>query len=193
MNERIKKSLLLIGSILIITGGLIFLGLQTNVFSSMQESAKVEDTSEEHPEAATKRNYPVADFQLPLLNSKGEEVSLEDFRGKVIFMNLWATWCPPCIVEMPDIENLYRDLKDEDIVFIMLSLDHKFQKAVDFVEKNNYSFEIYETMKGMPDMYITQSIPTTFVINAEGELVLTHIGMGDFDTAEFRDYLRDQK
>ncbi|MCM4160682.1 TlpA family protein disulfide reductase [Antarcticibacterium flavum] len=193
MNKKIKKNLLVFGSILVIAGGLIFLGLQTNVFSTLQETAKVEDTAEKNSEAGTKRNYPAADFQLQLLNSEGEEVNLEEFRGKVIFMNLWATWCPPCIVEMPDIENLYRDLKDEDIVFIMLSLDHKFQKAVDFVEKNNYSFEIYETVKGMPDMYITQSIPTTFVINAEGELVLTHIGMGDFDTAEFREFLLEQK
>ncbi|HSI69507.1 MAG TPA: TlpA disulfide reductase family protein [Gillisia sp.] len=192
MSDKIKRNLLLIGSILVITGGLIFLGLQTNMFG-FNDSALVEETSEEPSENETTRNYPDADLQLQLVNSKGEEVSLEDYRGKVIFINLWATWCPPCIVEMPDIENLYRDLKDEDVVFIMLSLDHKFQKAVDFVEKNNYSFEIYETVKGMPDMYYTQSIPTTFVINAEGKLVLTHIGMGDFDTAEFRDYLRDQK
>jgi thiol-disulfide isomerase/thioredoxin len=192
MSDKIKRNLLLIGSIIVVTGGLIFLVLQTNLFG-FNDSVLVEETSEEPSEKKAARNYPEADLQLQLKNSKGEEVSLEDYRGKVIFINLWATWCPPCIVEMPDIEKLYRDLKDEDVVFIMLSLDHKFQKAVDFVEKNNYSFEIYETVKGMPDMYYTQSIPTTFVINAEGKLVLTHIGMGDFDTAEFRDYLRDQK
>lgn len=192
MSDKIKRNLLLIGSILVITGGLIFLGMQANIFG-FNDAALDEKTWEEPSENKAARNYPEADLQLQLKNSKGEEVSLEDYRGKVIFINLWATWCPPCIVEMPDIENLYRDLKDEDIVFIMLSLDHKFQKAVDFVEKNNYSFEIYKTVKGVPDMYYTQSIPTTFVINAEGKLVLTHIGMGDFDTAEFRDYLRDQK
>jgi thiol-disulfide isomerase/thioredoxin len=192
MNEKLKKNLLLFGSILVITGGLIFLGLQTNMFG-FNDSALVKKLPKNPQRNEAARNYPEADLQLQLKNSKGEEVSLEDYRGKVIFINLWATWCPPCIVEMPDIEKLYRDLKDEDVVFIMLSLDHKFQKAVDFVEKNNYSFEIYETVKGMPDMYYTQSIPTTFVINAEGKLVLTHIGMGDFDTAEFRDYLREQK
>ena len=130
---------------------------------------------------------------MNLLNSKGEEVSMEHFRGKVIFINLWATWCPPCIAEMPGINSLYQEVEDEGVVFLMLSVDENFEKAKRFKEKKGFDFEVYKADGGIPQMFYSQSIPTTFIINAKGELVLTHTGMADYDTAEFKDFLRSLK
>lgn len=130
-----------------------------------------------------------ADLNLRLVDAQGKTMSLEDFQGKAIFLNVWATWCPPCIAEMPGINELYKDVKDQNVEFVMLSVDEDFGKAVDFRENKNFEFNIYQLGGPMPSMYASRAIPTTYVIDAEGNLVLTHKGMGDFDTKEFREFL----
>ena len=91
---------------------------------------------------------------------------------------------------MPGINNLYKEVKDDNVEFIMLSLDQDFEKAKAFRDKKGYKFEIYKTAGPIPQMYSSRSIPTTYVIDAEGNLALTHLGMGDFDTKEFKQFLR---
>ncbi|SDL27934.1 Thiol-disulfide isomerase or thioredoxin [Salinimicrobium catena] len=137
----------------------------------------------------SEKEFPDATFQMEMKNSKGEQVSMEEFKGKVIFFNVWATWCAPCIEEMPTIHNLYKEVKDrEDVEFLMLSMDQDFEKAIEFREKYDYEFEIYRLTGPMPAMYHTKLIPTTFIINSEGKLVLQHDGMGEFDSGEFKEY-----
>lgn len=130
-----------------------------------------------------------ATFDMELENSKGERMSMKEFKGKVIFFNVWATWCPPCIEEMPTIHNLYESIGDTEVEFLMLSMNQDFQKAIDFRDKYGYNFEIYALKGPMPAMYHTELIPTTFVINSEGYLVLQHDGMGQFDTEEFKEFI----
>lgn len=135
------------------------------------------------------KDYPKATYNMELQNSKGERVSMEEFRGKVIFMNVWATWCPPCIKEMPTIQNLYETVDKDRVAFIMLSMDQEFEKAIEYREKYEYDFEIYRLTGSMPAMYHTKLIPTTFVIDSGGNLVLQHDGLGEFDTPEFKEFL----
>lgn len=136
-----------------------------------------------------KESLPKANYDMELENSKGERVSMEEFRGKKLFINVWATWCPPCIKEMPTIQNLYEEVGDKEVAFLMLSMNQDFQKAIDYRDKYGYDFEIYRPMSGIPAMYHTELIPTTFVINSEGYLVLQHDGMGKFDSEEFKSFL----
>src|SRR5690625_2274692 len=72
--------------------------------------------------------YTKADYNFRLLDENGKIVNLSEFEGKHIFMNFWATWCPPCIAEMPSINELYNEMNDE-VVFVMISTDDSFQKA----------------------------------------------------------------
>lgn len=141
-------------------------------------------------DAEKNEELPKASYNMELENSKGERVSMEDFKGKVIFMNVWATWCAPCIEEMPTIQNLYKEVDKESVRFIMLSMDQDFEKAIAFRDKYGYDFEIYRLLGPMPAIYHTKLIPTTFVINSAGDLVLQHDGMGEFDTPEFKKFLR---
>lgn len=190
MNKTVKKNLIEFG----VFGGIILVlyltGLHTEVFGFMQRG--ILKTGLLNPDVGIDdgtTTYPEADFRLRLVSSKGEKVNMENFRGKVIFLNLWATWCPPCIAEMPGINQLYGELKNEEIVFLMLSLDKDFEKAIKYKEKKNFGFEIYSLDGGIPPMYNSQSIPTTYVIDAEGKLVLTHEGMADYSDGEFKDFL----
>lgn len=75
----------------------------------------------------------------------------------------------------------------------MLSVDEDFQKAIDFNEKKGYDFKVYKLDGGLPLMYQTRSISSTFVISAEGKLVMKHLGMGDYNTRDFKKFLLEQK
>lgn len=202
MNKKTKKSLIeysVIGAIILT---LFATGLHTEVLGFMQRgllatgimNPDLEQKAEiASADTATIDSSPKADISMNLINSKGEKVSMEEFRGKVIFMNIWATWCPPCIAEMPGINKLYNDVKNQDVVFIMLSVDQNFQKAIDFNKNKGYDFEVYRVEGQMPQMYSTQSIPTTYVIDANEKIALTHMGMGDYDTKDFREFLQELK
>ena len=159
---------------------LIWLPLVALVLGSCQDSGE-------------KEKIP-ANFEMQMENSMGEAVSMEELKGKVIFFNVWATWCPPCIEEMPTIQKLYEEVgSDPQIAFLMLSMDQDFEKAIAYREKYGYDFEIYRLTGPMPAMYSTRLIPTTFVIDPEGFLVLQHDGVGQFDTMEFQDFITGLK
>ncbi|MGA8854747.1 MAG: redoxin domain-containing protein [Christiangramia sp.] len=135
---------------------------------------------------------PKANFNLKLRDPEGNIVPLSDLKGKVIFMNFWATWCPPCVAEMPSIDNLHEQMGDE-VAFVMLSLDKNFEKAISYNEKKNYDLPIYQLAGQLPAMYRSSAIPTTFVIDADGNLALTHKGMADYDTDDFKSFLNSLK
>lgn len=196
MNKQTRKSWIEWGLIIGIFGGLYITGLHTEVLGFLQRgilATGIMDPDLKKDTALTVNDPdPQADFSMKLINSKGEKVAMEELRGKVIFMNIWATWCPPCIAEMPGINKLYGDVDKDKVAFIMLSVDQDYKKAIDFNKKKGYDFEVYTPAQSMPEMYYTQSIPTTYVINARGKLVLTQMGMGDYDTREFREFLKEQ-
>lgn len=195
MNKKLKKNLIEFGIIGAVFIGLFATGLHTEVFGFLQRGILKTgfldpDLEKTTSEEITSAPVTKADLNFQLINAQGERVSLEDFKGKAIFLNVWATWCPPCIAEMPGINKLYNKVKDENVEFVMLSIDQSFEKAKDFKAKKNFDFEIYAPGGPLPQMYSSRSIPTTYVIDAKGNLVLTHMGMGDFDTKEFRNFLK---
>lgn len=197
MNKRLKRNLIEYGTIAVVLLALFLTGLHTEVFGFLQRGVLATGIMNPHVETEappTSEINPPADFNLKLINSSGDKVTLGQYRGKVIFINLWATWCPPCIAEMPGINNLYKDLEsDADIVFLMLSLDDDFRKAMRFNERKKFSFDVYALAGPLPRMYHTQSIPTTFVIDAEGNLAFAHQGMANYDTSAFKKFLLELK
>lgn len=194
MTKKTKRNLIEYGVLATVLLTLFVTGLHTEVFGFLQRgvlaTGLMKPKVEEKATAAHDEDYRQADFSMNLVNSKGEMVSLDQFRGKVVFINIWATWCPPCIAEMPGINSLYNEVKDEGVVFLMLSVDEDFEKAKRFNEKKGFDFEVYKVDGGIPRMYYSESIPTTFVISAKGELALTHKGMASYNTTEFREFLK---
>lgn len=195
MNKKLKKNLIEYGLIGAVFIGLFVTGLHTEVFGFLQRgilaTGLMDPEIEEQAEIASATPAKAAILDIGLVNSEGEKVNMEQFRGKVIFLNFWATWCPPCIAEMPGINNLYHEMKDDNVEFVMLSVDQNFEKAKKFRDKKGYGFEIYKATGPIPQMYSSRSIPTTYVIDAQGNLALTHLGMGDFDTKEFQQFLKE--
>ena len=116
-------------------------------------------------------------------NKKGEVIPLASLKGKVVFVNFWATWCPPCIAEMPTIQALYSEHQDNDeVVFMMVDVDNKREKSQDFMDKRKLNLPIYTPASSIPSSYLGGAIPTTLVFNKSGEVVFKHEGMGDFSS-----------
>jgi peroxiredoxin len=104
---------------------------------------------------------------------KGKKLELRNFKGKVVFINFWATWCGPCKEEMPSIEALYQQFKEKDFVFLTISVDYEGKKPVkEFIEKQRYTFPVLldpkcETL----DLYKVKGIPTTILIDKNRKMI----------------------
>ncbi|MDH5382723.1 MAG: TlpA family protein disulfide reductase, partial [Cyclobacteriaceae bacterium] len=121
---------------------------------------------------------------------KGELVNLSQFKGKVVFLNLWASWCAPCKAEMPGIDELYLDLKNEkDIVFVMLSIDRNEQAAKRYMDKQAYAFPYYQWSGSLTSQLTVSSIPTTYVVSKEGKILKKEVGMARYNTNAFKKFL----
>lgn len=120
-----------------------------------------------------------ANFTLKKLN--GKEVSLSDYRGKVVFLNFWATWCPPCRGEMPSMEKLYQKFKGKDFVMLAVSLREKEKTVEKFVQKNGLTFPVLLDPRGKAGGdYMVSSIPTTYLIDKQGKIIGRAIGGRDW-------------
>ena len=117
----------------------------------------------------------------------GNEVNLSSFFGKPIVLNFWASWCPPCRMEMPDFNEKYLELGDE-VHFLMVNMTtgrETKQSAQEFIQEENFSFPIYfDTNQDAAITYSAYSLPTTYFINASGEAVAQATGAIDIDTLQ---------
>ena len=202
-KKSTKKTLIEYGIIAAVALVLYATGLHTEVIGFAQRGLlatglltpnieNVSQTNSDENEPSTASAPTPADFNLTLMNENGKTISLEEFKGKVIFMNMWATWCLPCIAEMPNINKLHKEMGNE-VAFVMVSLDEDFETAKAFNKRKGYNFSIYTLQSNRPTMYQSSTVPTTFVINAKGELVLTHKGMANYNTSKFKKLLKDLK
>ena len=127
--------------------------------------------------------YP---HDLALRTSAGQSVRLSDLRGKAVFVNLWASWCPPCRAEMPGIEALYQKVDKSKVAFVMLSLDENPAKAQKFFANKGYTFPLYFRAGELPAPFDSNTIPSTVILGPDGQLAARHDGMADYDTPEFK-------
>ena len=120
-----------------------------------------------------------------MTDASGKTVDLSSFRGKKIFVNLWATWCPPCRAEIPSIEALAGKVDEDKTLFIMLSLDEHFDVAKNFAKRDGLKLPVYFPAEKLPALFNTEGIPATFIFNENGDLIKQNIGADDYSTAEY--------
>jgi thiol-disulfide isomerase/thioredoxin len=131
----------------------------------------------------------LTDYDWQLVDENGVAYNFNDAKGKVVFINFWATWCPPCIAEMPSMEKLYQDYK-EDVVFLFVS-NEKQEVISKFKKRKDYEFLVHATMTQNPKLLETSSIPRTFVIDQKGHIVIDKSGAADWNSAKVRQLLDD--
>ncbi len=130
-----------------------------------------------------------ASYNLPLLTLNEDEFLFSEFKGKTIFLNFWATWCPPCIAEMPNIQALYEDIDSEKVVFVMVSLDEDKDKARSFLKRKEFTLPVYFLDGRKPGVYDSSVVPTTYIISPEGKVVSKRMGMANYNTDTFKKFL----
>ncbi len=139
--------------------------------------------------ASPKGGYEKAP-DLVLKKLEGGQTRLSDYRGKWVFLNIWATWCPPCVDEMPSMEKFYRRFKDKNLTVLAVSVDKASSEVVrNFVKKYGLTFEIFLD----PENYSLRTfnpggIPATYIINPEGEIVAEAMGARDWTDPVIVDY-----
>ena len=131
------------------------------------------------------------DFTYPDLS--GKSVSLSDFRGSVVLVNIWATWCPPCVAEVPSMEALYRKLKGENFEILAISIDQQGQSVVSsFMEKHKLTFPALLDPKGTISLpYRATGVPESFIVDKKGILAKKIIGPIDWESPEVISYIRN--
>lgn len=135
----------------------------------------------------------VFSYSFLLKDLDGKSISFDQYKGKVVFINLWATWCGPCRNEMPGIQKLYDAVGNDDIVFVMLSVDREGEqrKVSSYVAANKYSFPVFMPSGNLPEQLNVPSIPTTFIIGKDGKIALHHVGSTNYNTEKYRRLLQD--
>ena len=156
------------------------------IFSSSSFSSETnrEDLFSKVGIQAIKGGKKAPNFSLEDL--KGKKSELKHFKGKVIFLNFWATWCGPCKEEMPSMQALYNQFKEKDFVFLTISVDYEGVKPVkEYIEKQRYTLPVLidpkcETL----DLFEVKGIPTTFLIDKKGIMIGRAVGPKDWKKPE---------
>ena len=182
---------------LVIFGVLYATGLHTEAIGQVQrillatgiKNADVPDPREATTSAVAENRHSLgADFTIA--NLEGNTRRFEDLRGKVIFLNVWATWCPPCIAEMPGIQKLHDSVDTSRIAFVMLSVDEGGREKVKkFIDRKGYTFPVYMPLSRIPAAFQSSAIPTTFILSPDGTLVARLEGMANYNTRKMREFL----
>jgi peroxiredoxin len=120
-----------------------------------------------------------------LKNLNGNVVQLEDFRGKVVFLNFWATWCPPCRIEMPSMEKLYNKFKDDHFTILAVDMQEDSETVKRFTERFKLSFPILLDEEGTVGAYYgVMALPATYFIDREGFLYAAALGARDWSSED---------
>ena len=132
---------------------------------------------------------PAPDFQL--IDLQGNRQALPDYHGKVVLLNFWATWCGPCRVEMPSMERVYQDLKDEDFAILAISSDPQGSIVTrPFVASQGLTFPIlHDSDYRVSGSYGVRTLPMSFLIDRNGTLIQRVFGARDWNSPEARELI----
>ncbi len=138
---------------------------------------------------------PAAAVDFELEDLQGRRTALSGYRGKVVFLNFWATWCPPCRKEMPAMQELYRSLGGTDFEIVAVDLQEEKAEVQRFVKENGLTFPVLLDTTGQAGTtYSVRNIPTTYLIDRKGNLIARLIGGAEWNSPEllalFKELLR---
>lgn len=116
------------------------------------------------------------DFTLPDL--EGDMIALSDYRGQNVFLNFWASWCEPCVDEMPDIEKIYQTYQDQGLVVLTINTGEDKTTVTEFMQQHGYTFPVLLDLNlNTARQYKTTSIPVSFFINKDGKIAAKKVGL----------------
>jgi len=155
--------------------------------TALMKTGALDVSTDNHPsEEQFNYNFTVKDLE-------GNTVDFNQFKGKTVFLNLWATWCGPCRAEMPSIQSLYEKVNKDKVVFVMLDWFEDAKKTSKYIDGKKFTFPVYLVNNDVPEQLNVSSIPTTFVISPSGEIATKKTGTTNYDTEKFKNFLEELK
>ncbi|HEU4903091.1 MAG TPA: TlpA disulfide reductase family protein [Flavisolibacter sp.] len=137
-------------------------------------------------ERATDVNKADAASSFQFSDATGNTRSTSELKGKVVLINFWATWCPPCRAEMPSLQSLYSKLKNDDrIVFLFMNEDEDASKVKFYLESNGFTMPVTSRIGNLPSEIFNGTLPTTVILNKQGHIVFRHEGIAAYDHPAF--------
>jgi peroxiredoxin len=130
-----------------------------------------------HDKGAQPGSHAAPDFTLQDLD--GKTVKLSDNKGKVVLLEFWATWCPPCRAAVPGLEQLHKAYKDRGLMVLAVSMDQGgWDEVKSFVAENHITYTVLKGTEAVMEQYKVRSIPMTLILDREGRIVSRYLGMG---------------
>jgi thiol-disulfide isomerase/thioredoxin len=137
-----------------------------------------------------KEAAPTPDFSLT--DPEGKKISLKDFRGKTIFLNFWATWCEPCREEMPAMEKLYQEHKNNNFIVLAVNVKDRRQEALAFVKELKLTYPIvFDPNAEVASLYGAWGLPTTYLIGPKGEGIARGWGPAEWYSPAARNLIKE--
>lgn len=133
------------------------------------------------------KTIPASTYDWIVYDLSGYSHALSNEKGKVVFLNLWATWCKPCLEELPDIQMLYDDYGDK--VSFLLVTEEKPERVANFASQRPYNLPFYLSKKEIPVVFSSSTIPTTYILNKHGKIILAENGVMNWNSAKIRNLL----
>ena len=157
--------------------------LMRQIISTGLLNSKIEKKTTEKP---SNKSVAVSVQNFSVRNDKGKIINTSDLKGKVVFINFWASWCPPCRAEFPSIQKFYDQYKEnKDLVFITVNLDEEVDAGKIYLEKEQFSVPFLVPNGNIPNEYFSGSLPTTVVLDKAGKIRMHHAGMADYSKDSF--------
>lgn len=158
--------------------------LMRQIVSTGLLNSKMEE--KQSSEKGETKNRETASVEFSVKDENGKIINTSQLKGKVIFINFWASWCPPCRAEFPSIQKFYDKYKnDPEIVFLTVNLDDDIAAGKMYLKKENFSVPFLVPEGNIPNEYYNASLPTTVVLDKKGEIRLHHAGMADYSKTSF--------
>lgn len=120
----------------------------------------------------------------------GKEVAFSECKGRVVFLNFWATWCVPCVEEMSSIQRLFNLMKCDDVAFLLIT-DEKEKTVRAFLDKQHLTLPIYLRDKKVPKVFKTRRLPVTYILDREGMIAFRRTGSAEWDDPACQKLIRD--
>jgi thiol-disulfide isomerase/thioredoxin len=135
-------------------------------------------------------------LEIRLSDPTGRPVSLSEFRGKIVFINFWTTWCLACVIEMPSMEKLHQRFKDKDFVMVAINLQESAERVKQFYKEHQLTFTTLLDITGDVGAALSiNAIPTTFILDKTGRIIGKALGPREWESKKsiaLFDYLTDR-
>jgi len=178
LNRKIITNFLFITALLVL---LFVPSAKAFLLQGLMKIGLFKPATTEKPHAAS-LNLSAIKFK----DAEGKVVDLASLKGKVVFLNFWATWCPPCLAEMPAVNKLYEQFKtNPQVVFLLVDADGEFQRSQQYMDNKKYGLPVYAVASALPEALFKGSLPTTVVLDKSGNIVYHGEGAANYADKKF--------